>query len=218
MKLKKILTLMCCAVLLVCISVGATVAYLTSTDKVQNTFTVGKVEITLDETDVKLDGTKDTDTRVKANEYKLMPGHSYIKDPVVTVKADSEPSHIRLLVTVTDLADLKSVFADSVVDGTLLIQNYVTGWDPETWLYEKVTEDKNTAVYEFRYKETVSTVEAGDLKLDALFDTIEIPGTVTNDQIALLEELEINVVAQAIQADGFASDDAAWAEFPTTAQ
>ena len=55
--LRKVLLLACSAVLLVCLSVGATLAYLTSNDTVVNTFTVGKVAITLDETDVKLDGT-----------------------------------------------------------------------------------------------------------------------------------------------------------------
>ena len=51
-KLRKVLLLACSAVLLVCLSVGATLAYLTSTDTVKNTFTVGKVAITLDEVNV----------------------------------------------------------------------------------------------------------------------------------------------------------------------
>ena len=38
-KTRKILAMAACAILLVCISVGATVAYLTSTDTVTNTFT-----------------------------------------------------------------------------------------------------------------------------------------------------------------------------------
>ena len=48
----KALLLTLCAVLLVAASVLGTMAYLTSTAKVENTFTIGKVEITLDETDV----------------------------------------------------------------------------------------------------------------------------------------------------------------------
>ena len=48
-KLRRILLTLACAVLLVSLSVGATLAYLTSvTAEVQNTFTVGKVQITLD--------------------------------------------------------------------------------------------------------------------------------------------------------------------------
>ena len=77
----KALLLTLCAVLLVAASVLGTMAYLTSTDTVTNTFTVGKVEIKLDETDV----TNPNGPRVKANSYKLMPGTTYTKDPTVTV-------------------------------------------------------------------------------------------------------------------------------------
>ena len=52
-KFRRILLLLACAVLLVSLSVGATLAYLTSTtETVTNTFTVGNVAITLDELDV----------------------------------------------------------------------------------------------------------------------------------------------------------------------
>ena len=98
-KTRKILAMAACAILLVCISVGATVAYLTSTDEVKNTFTVGSVAITLDETDVTVDGVKDTSARVQENEYKLMPGHSYIKDPTVHFAAGSEASWLFVKVT-----------------------------------------------------------------------------------------------------------------------
>ena len=52
-KLRRILLTVCSAALLVCVTVGATVAYLTSTETVTNTFTVGKVDITLDEAAIK---------------------------------------------------------------------------------------------------------------------------------------------------------------------
>ena len=73
----KALLLTLCAVLLVAASVLGTMAYLTSTDEVKNTFTVGKVKINLDEAKVGLDGTPvEPAARVKSNEYKLMPGHT----------------------------------------------------------------------------------------------------------------------------------------------
>ena len=90
-KTKKIVALLLAAVMLVCTTVAATVAYLTAnTDVVTNTFTVGSVAIDLDETDVTVYGVKETDTKVKANTYKLIPGHLYIKDPTVHVKKGSE--------------------------------------------------------------------------------------------------------------------------------
>ena len=49
---KRVLLLVLCAALLVGASVAGTVAYLTSQDATTNTFTVGKVEITLQEYEV----------------------------------------------------------------------------------------------------------------------------------------------------------------------
>ena len=90
----KALLLTLCAVLLIAASVLGTMAYLTSSAEVKNTFTIGKVEIKLDETDV----TNPTGPRVTANSYKLMPGTTYTKDPTVTVKAGSEESYVRMKV------------------------------------------------------------------------------------------------------------------------
>ena len=74
--MKKSIALVMMAVLLVAASVMGTLAYLTSTDTVKNTFTVGKVAITLDEADVDVYGAPiENAARVRANEYKLIPGH-----------------------------------------------------------------------------------------------------------------------------------------------
>ena len=56
MKKLKVLGLSLCAVLLIAASVLGTLAYLTAQDTVTNTFTVGQVDITLDETKVTPDG------------------------------------------------------------------------------------------------------------------------------------------------------------------
>ena len=86
MKKFKALLVVACALLLVAASVFGTMAYLTSTDTVTNTFTVGKVNIKLDEAKANPDGSLVRGAaRVKANEYKLLPGHTYNKDPMVTV-------------------------------------------------------------------------------------------------------------------------------------
>lgn len=96
----KALLLTLCAVLLVAATVFTTVAYLKSTDEVVNTFTVGKVKITLDEAKVTSDGAPvEGANRVKSNEYHLLPGHTYTKDPTVTVEKGSDESYIRMKVT-----------------------------------------------------------------------------------------------------------------------
>ena len=212
----KALVLALCAVLLVVSTVFATMAYLSSTTEVvKNTFTVGNVQITLDEAKVDEYGVEVANAdRVLANEYKLMPGHTYVKDPTVTVAADSEAAYIRMLVTISDLADVKAVLGFDADSTYFLPQYFVEGWDDSKWVTTGVVvEDADTATYEFRYYTTVSTVDGAEQVLEPLFTHIVVPGTINNADLAKLEELEINVIAHAIQADGFADADAAWAAF-----
>ena len=221
---KKIMVLLLCAVLLVGVSVAGTAAYLTSQDTVVNTFTVGQVKIELDEAKVGEDGRyADHDVRVKGNEYHLLPGMTYDKDPTVTVKANSDEAYIRMLVKVTNIESLKMVFTDSGyygADGTFLLEKLVGGWDPAIWVYEGYTQDGNDGTYEFRYFTPVDTMNGQDLVLDDLFETITIPGKeVNNDNIVHLDKVQIDVVAQAIQTAGFTADgaktteDVAWVAF-----
>lgn len=233
----KALLLTLCAVLLIAASVLGTMAYLTSTDTVTNTFTVGKVEIKLDETDV----TNPTGPRVKANSYKLMPGTTYTKDPTVTVKAGSEESYVRMKVTFNNAAALMEMLpnADNLEDFTpdeialikkiapiLYLTNYTAvdaGWLPEYTMFgmEKTLADPNYFVYDeqantvtyiFYYPVTVTATTA-DVTLPALFDTIKVPEHVTGEQLAELNNFQITVIAEAIQAGSFANAGAAWAAF-----
>ena len=87
------LTTIACAVLLVVGSVAGTMAYLRATASVTNTFTYGKIAITMDETAINpADGMTPLAgaARVTGNTYKLMPGTLYTKDPQIHISADSE--------------------------------------------------------------------------------------------------------------------------------
>lgn len=139
-KTRKILAMAACAILLVCISVGATVAYLTSTDTVTNTFTVGKVAITLDEakTNDNGDGTVVADAaRVKKNSYKLMPGHEYTKDPTIHVATGSENCYLFVKVE-NGIADLEA--EGKTIADQMAAKNWVAleGVDNVYYLTEKV--------------------------------------------------------------------------------
>ena len=200
---KKTVALILALVMVFGAAVGGTIAYLTSTDSVKNTFTVGKVAIDLWETDnTKTDGTK-THT---GNTYdKIVPNHTYAKDPTVTVKAGSEESFVRMLVTIDKKAALDEI-------GFNMNEVFV-GYDAAKWAFagEKDNDD-DTMTYEFRYATTVTGGDE-DIDLPALFTGVKVPGTLTNEQLASIDGLQINVVAQAIQADGFNTADAAWAAF-----
>ena len=130
-KTKKILALALAAVMLVCTTVAATVAYLQDTDSVSNTFTIGQVDITLDElpvdpygvpstsevvdgetvwTPIPTEELEDFEDRVKSNTYKLIPGHRYVKDPTVTVGALSEDAWLFVKIE-NDIAPILNNFA-----------------------------------------------------------------------------------------------------------
>ena len=207
---KKLMTVLA-LVLVIAMSVAGTYAYLTSADEVVNTFTVGNVQIKLDEAKANTDGTLvDGAARVKANSYKLLPGHEYNKDPMVTVLAGSESSYVKMTVTFTKAAALDAIFAPNGADMTSIFK----GYDSTNWELKKVTEDtgKDTRTYEFWYKAPVAAPD-GDVALDPLFDSIIVPGTITNAQLATIEGMTITVNAYAIQADGFADAADAWSHF-----
>ena len=237
----KALLLTLCAVLLVAASVLGTMAYLTSTDTVENTFTVGKVKITLDEAEVTPDGKPVTPAnRVKGNEYKLMPGHTYTKDPTVTVEKGSESSYVRMKVTFNNASALIALCTDPefAEDGPTGVENAyplirmvnfveanAAKWDgiiPDNMVdteemladakYFVYDKAKDTLTYYFYYNETVAASD-GDVKLAVLFDTITVPEWATGEQLAALEGFQITAVAEAIQADGFANADEAWKAF-----
>ncbi len=216
MKKFKALLVVACALLLVAASVFGTMAYLTSTDTVTNTFTVGKVKITLDEAKVGTDGkalTGSDAARVQTNSYKLMPGHTYTKDPTVTVEAGSEASYVRQMVTVTFDKVLTDAQLATQLDG--IFTGYDANWVRNDKKVETKTKDgaKYTVItYEYRYKDKVAATTT-DSKLPALFTGIKVPETWTNDDLAALGNIEINIVAHAIQADGFDNADDAWAAF-----
>ncbi len=211
MKKFKALLVVACALLLVAASVFGTMAYLTSTDEVKNTFTVGKVNIKLDEAKVTADGVTVTPAeRVDQNSYKLLPGHTYTKDPTVTVLNGSETSYVKMTVTFSNAKELDNIFAP---DGANLIKIF-NGYDSANWIAKGNTKDANanTRTYEFWYKDAVGASD-GDVELDALFDSITVPGEITKEQLETIKGMTITVNAYAIQADGFYTADKAWEAF-----
>lgn len=208
---KKAMLMTLCAIILVVATVFGTMAYLTSTDEVVNTFTVGNVAIKLDEAKANTDGSLvEGADRVKANSYKLLPGHTYNKDPMVTLLEGSETSYVKMTVTFSKANELDAIFAP---DGANLTSIF-NGYDAANWTAKGNTKDAtaNTRTYEFWYKEAVGAPTA-DVALDALFDSITVPGTITKEQLDTIKGMTITVNAYAIQADGFATADAAWTAF-----
>lgn len=97
---RRILSLLC-GVLLVGGSVLGTAAYLTDrTAQLTNTFTVGTIDISLQETTC---------------DYKMVPGNDIDKDPTVTVEKGSEASY--LFVKVEESTNFANFMTWSIADG-----------------------------------------------------------------------------------------------------
>lgn len=213
---KKILLICICVIAVLTVSVVGTLAYLTDTDYAVNTFTIGQVSISIDEAKVNADGTPVAGAdRVKANEYHILPGLKYTKDPTVTVDGGSEDAYVRMILTVHNASDVQAILTKyNLGDFSILIG----GWDKNTWLYEGFTEDitNNTISFEFRYKEVVAK-STTDTKLTALFDTLIVPGEITGEEMKDLYDggFKMEVFGHAIQAAGFDTEDAAWDAFDT---
>lgn len=180
---KKIVSVCLVVCLLATAIIGTTLAYFTDDASVTNTFTVGKVDITLDETDVDIYGVKESETRVTENKYKLIPGRDYIKDPTITVAAGSEDCY--LFVTI-----------DNGISGV------IKALDLNGWTY--VAEGNY-----YYYGEGKGTVmsENGEA---VVFNGFTVLTTVDADALQAVADETIVVNAYAVQADGFDSATAAW--------
>ncbi|MBE5794988.1 MAG: hypothetical protein E7323_09955 [Clostridiales bacterium] len=295
---KRALIMICALVLATTASAFGTIAYLTSTAHATNTFTVGNVEIKLDETDVDEngnvkypvdtdgdgtadtiitvdddgtititdvddpsapptvieptgtddagnptypsdvdvdgDGTADSITfddegnlvlndgednesviepgRDDGNEYRVVPGETYLKDPMVTVVKGSEESYVRMVVELTDYA--KVATALGCANNQLMTQ--LTNAPGTDWSLQGVTEDTTNGklVFEYRYANTVDASDAAeDIELPPLFTEFKVPGTLDGEQLKSFENFAMVVHGHAIQAAGFADADAAWVAF-----
>jgi len=192
MKKKQLLVMVAMMLVVAMVSVAGTMAFLTSLSaQVTNTFTVGNLNITLDEQDVDEYGVNDGATRVTANTYKLVPGHSYTKDPIVHVTVGSEPCYLFVKVEneITGIEDAKTIATQMSENGWTLVSGSTNVYAYNTFVDAR-TEAKNVTVF-----------ESFKIKSDA-----DVSGYANKT---------IKVTAYAIQKDGFADAAAAWAGAPT---
>ena len=198
---KKTIALMLVMVMLFGITVGGTIAYLTDKESVTNTFTIGKVGITLTETETDEFGVKGDKTITAApegadgNVYKLMPGHSYSKDPVITVDAASENSFI--FVKVENGISAYEAEASAEYD-TITKQITDNNWEPLTGVanvyYQKYDKGQADNVLEVFEKFQIAD------KADAVSTWANITA----------ENTMIVITGYAVQADGMTDAADAW--------
>lgn len=283
-------------------SVFGTVAYLTSSAKATNTFTVGDVEITLEETDVDEDGnpkypvdtdgdgdtdriitvdpedgtitiidpkdpddptddviidtieptgkdedgnftypdadldgdgdddkitvdedgnivldpgTDDEETiepgKSDGNEYNVIPGGEYLKDPTVTVLKGSEESYVRMRVEITNYAAVKEALG---VEDDKILSTLAPDLNTADWTQKSATVKDDVLTVVFWYKEPVDASDTDeDVVLPALFETFTVPGTLTKDDLQAIADMKMDIYGDAIQTVSFDDAEEAWKSF-----
>ena len=194
---KKIISLCLVAALAVVAIAGASLAYFTNRDAKTNTFTLGNVDIELNEENW-------------AAPTAAVPDVEYAKDPVVTNIGEND-AWIRVDVTLSDaeaftaaaekhnITDLATIFADH---------------DEEKWTLAGTPvydDEANTLTYSYYY----NTVLAVGESTEALFTSVTIPAEFDNEDMKEIgADFTIDVTAHAIQtADSYSTAAGAFANY-----
>ncbi len=186
-KIAKVMAVMLCMALLVCGGIFGTLAYLTSqTPTLTNRFTVGNVSISLSECLVDGNGKKLGESRIQTTqEYKLVPGGVYDKDPTIHVNYGSEKCFLYARINNEIGADKADETKESTVQ-----QLTRFGW-------VKLDVDTGKTTETIWYYEEYG--EAG--KDYILFEKIYIDPSLTD--MSELDGKKIEITAYAVQTEGF---------------
>ena len=192
MKKKSILLGATAVMLVAAMSIGGMLAYFTDTDTKENTFTVGKVEITL---------TEPNWDEAAAEEFnKLIPTRTIPKDPTITVAEDSQTAYTFMKVQLSeDFATLLKNYAGAKGWGLADAGKLIDAWfvsEVQPKIMDMNLEEGYVVLGVLSPKEPGESV--------TYFDEVKVPGDVTGDMIDYVDGVyTITVTAYAIQAEGF---------------
>ena len=184
---KKIAIAIAAAALAGTCAIGGTLAWLTSTDTVTNTFTVGKVDISISEPN-----TEFTDS----SQIMLTPGAPSVKDPTITVEAGSVDSYVFAKVT-NDFGDDMEI-----------------AYNTEKWVLVPTTGGAE-GVSVYRYLGEIAATGATAKTLEPVFTSVTLKGdaidvngdSASSDIAAYFDGKDITIDAYAIQADGLTVEE-----------
>lgn len=207
---KRFVAILLCVTLVALAAIGATFAYLTDTKSVNNTFTMGNVKITLDETDIK----NPSGTRVTSNEYNVYPGAVVTKDPIVH-NVGANAAYIRATVNVSNWMNLCAAYYPDFKytfgqEGYKAALNLLVGELGKGWSVVGVEAGDTFTIGQFDAKFILKYDGklAANADTTAMFQTVTIPTGIDNVNADSFSG--VTVVAQAIQADGFDTWEAAF--------
>lgn len=210
---KRFVAILLCVTLVALAAIGATFAYLTDSKTVNNTFTMGNVAIKLDETNVN----DPEGARVTSNAYNVYPGAVVTKDPIVH-NTGKNAAYIRATVKVSNWMDLVGAYYPDFKytfgqEGYKAALNLLVGELGEGWSVVGVEAGDTFTIGQFDAKFILKYEGALAAKADttAMFQTVTIPAGIDNANTDSFKE--VKVVAQAIQADGFDTWEAAFTAY-----
>lgn len=194
---KKIISLCLVAALAVVAIAGTSLAYFTDKDAKTNTFTLGNVDIELNEENW-------------AAPTAAVPDVEYAKDPVVENIGEND-AWIRVDVTLSDAAAFTAAAERHQITDLATI---FAGHDETKWTLagEPVYNNENdTLTYSYYY----NTVLAVDESTVPLFTSVTIPAVFDNDDMKEIgADFTIDVTAHAIQtADSYSTVADAFANY-----
>ena len=212
---KRFVAILLCVTLVALAAIGATFAYLTDTKTVDNTFTMGNVKIKLDETNVN-DPEGD---RVTRNTYNVYPGAVVTKDPIVH-NTGKNAAYIRATVNVSNWMNLCAAYYPDfgIAYPSAGYENsleLLVGQLGKGWSVVGVTTGDTFTIGQFDAKFILKYDGklASGADTTAMFQTVTIPAGIDNASADAGSFSSVKVVAQAIQADGFETWDAAFAAY-----
>ena len=178
---KLVIAVVALSLALVC-AIGGTLAFLVAeTEPVTNTFTYGKITISLWENVLDENGDVTGEKDYDGIEYgKIVPGDVVNKNPTVTVEEGSEPCYVYVLID-NQLGDAASYDIDE------------TKW-------EEIGKSENKLLY--RYKVDDGIVNAADAEKNlVVFDKLEFSRDLDKNAIKALAGKGVVISAYAHQSD-----------------
>lgn len=186
---KKIIVSAIAIVLVLCCAIGGTLAWLTdATTPIVNTFTVGNVGIGLTET---------------TEDYKMIPGKTLAKDPMVTVEAGSEACYLFVKVEET-MPTVENPAGGNYAFSDYLDYDVASSWTPV---------DGYTGLYVYTGEDTTPDAVSADSEYYILDgNKVHVLDSVTNEMLNAVSDegsrIQLTFTAYAIQSDEIEYADA----------
>lgn len=208
--IKNAVILAAVAIVLVVTTVFVTTAYLTSSAVVANTFTVGKVGISMFETQTDEDGnailgsdeqpiTNNGKKTSRGNHYLLVPGSEYTKDPTIYVDDASTEAYLFIKVR-NDIVAIEDDEKDTIAE-----QLEDNGWE----IHHNTATDK---VYYYADKTTRKAKAIGGRNTETVIPVFETFAIDPEADVSNYDAARVSIMAYAIHN---AEDQ--FGEFGTTA-